>query len=677
MYIFGRNEGYIFRFDYSSDSNFLNSSMAVGHKTNEMNNNTSTNNKVKFKKEFNSTIINNANETYINLQIDKTFLPPTGSQFMLDSKKMCYVLNPSNANDIKESIKIEAIKKITKEPTIKESQISESSEFSDSQYYSQSDEHSSKNAEESANADGSISPSKTKENQNKRRGNEEYYSVNMSQIKLLIYDHSKESIVEQLDGNKISQVELKKNEDHRKKDADLVSNKEHKNSTSDQAQDVDEDIEDMNIKEGLLIKQIEYALNKEENQPTITRMKYISFFIFLLFIGVAGIFLGLFLISNYAITENINLIYNTFTLIFNTVYGLHHTRELILLNNPKYMNIYQERADYIKNNTDILLNLFSSSHNLLTSIITTPLKISTTNYDSLYNTNISTFILEENFNIKSIRLKLSSSIIETNTALYHIAHQDISEIFPTSKDVFFFMYNSINNIYNMLFKQTQIFLEELSLNVEDYKLVFLYIFAGVVGFCFIGYSLITIAYMAVGKRKESYLEVFFEIGDGVIRNSIEKCEKFTKKFQSDNITEEVSNLDEAEIINDTNTTLLANIKASRNTTKKRKNNNSKDDKIIKLKILIGLFIICLFFFVMYFIYQDYLNIIKTYLDIYNNNCNEQTYFLVIFNVLREYFFDRNTAVFGVNVSDYMYDVIDDIYKFRLERENVIIISLIS
>ncbi len=413
-------------------------------------------------------------------------------------------------------------------------------------------------------------------------------------------------------------------------------------------------------------------MSKEENQPTITRMKWVSFIIFIIFISLATVFLLIFLSTLSNIQENIRLIYYSYTLISNKVYSIFHTRELVLLNNPKYTNIYQERSEYIANNTKTLLDLFAISHELLNNIITTNLPISAKNDNILNNSTILTYILEDDLNVKGIQLTLTSSFIETNTALYHIAHQQISEIYPTSKDVYFFMYNSLNSIYLTLFKHANIYLSELEINIDFCQLIFLYIFCAAVAFNFFSYFFIAFVYMAVGKRKESYLEVFFEIGDNVIKNSLDKCEKFTKKFQSINILDEISNLDEAEIIHDQAITPLQNTKTSRSSGhKKRKNNNSREDKIVKIKLVVGLLIISLFYFIKYFIYQNYLENIGIYLKFYENICNEQAYYLIIFNVLREYFFDYTTDVFEVNVDIYMNKAIDDIYKFRLERDNVI------
>ena len=650
LYVNGKNECFVFKFDLLTSEAFH--SMQNANKTSES---IITQN---FRKNQSQTIINNIIEPDILLKIDKSFVPEASNMFMLDTKKMSYVMNPKNIDEIRDFIKEEAVKKIRREPTKKESDYSSSASNSESDSYSQSNEES-------------VSDKNTNI---KKKINDDYYMVNLASIKLLVYDFKKESLIEVIDTNKISQVEEKRNEDHRKKEFIEEKSAKEKNDISGIKEKTEtEDGESESLcKEGILIKQIEYALSKEENQPTITRMKWISFLVFATIIALASLFLALFLKSLGSIIENINLIYYSSTLIINTVYSIFHTRELILLNNPKYTNIYQDRSDYIKNNTNSLLNLFAVSHQLLTNIITTSLTISTENDAILNNSTITTYILEDDLNIKPIELTLSSSFIETNTALYHLAHQGINDIYPTSKDVYFFIYNSINSIYSTLFKHCAIFISELVLNIDAIKYNFLYIFISSLVFIFISYFLISYSYSAVGKRKESYLEVFFEIGDGVIKNSLEKCEKFTKKFQNDNVSEEVSNLDEAEMINDQSMLGVQNLKVSRFSShhKKRKNNNSQEDKIVKIKLILGLFSVVLFFFLMYYFYQNYLSYIGIYINIYDNVNNQQAYYLVIFNILREYFFDKKTFVLETNVENYMKTAMDDIYKIKIQRDNV-------
>ncbi len=655
LVILGKSEGYIFKFDsMSSDNPILLQFLA--NRSSESNIITGRKNNT------NSTIINNNPETNINVKIDRSFIPDSNNMFMLDARKMSYVMNPKNPNDIKEAIKEEVSKKLKKEDSI----IEDNSE----DFHSNTQGSGSGSYEDS---ESSINSIENKNAQFKQKKNEEYYQVKMTNIKFLIYDNKKKSLVEATDQPKISQVELKKNEDYSKNYQDELDTKDIQYKKKDAV--ISEVIEDDSIennKEAVLIKQIEYALNKAENQPTITRMKWISFFIFGAIITLTSLFLYLFLDSVGLLSENIKLIYNSYNLISNTVYSIYHVRELILLNNPKYVNIYQNKEEYIKNNTAVLLDIFSKSHDLLTDVITTNMPISAANYEILSNSKIKIYILEDNLTLKYLDLTLTASFLETNTALYHIANQNITNIYPSSKDVFFFMYNSINSIYSKLFYNAKIFIEELTNNIDGFKYNFLIIFIVAGSFSFISYFFISFAFVEVGKRKESYLEVFFEIGEGVIRNSLEKCEKFSKKFQSDNLSEEVSNLDETDINDDPVLLTIGNDKSKRSSSsKKRKSNNSREDRIINVKIFIGLFIISLFFFIIFIIYQRYLETIKTYILLYDNLAIEQAFYLMIFNVLREYFFDKNGNIMETAAHEYIKKNMDDIYNFKRERENVI------
>ncbi len=502
--------------------------------------------------------------------------------------------------------------------------------------------------------------------------------MNLTNIKFFIYDFKKESLNESREHqNKISQVEFKKNEDYSKIKEELII----KDVSAEVKKEVleannkgnnEEDAMEYN-RESVLIKQIEYALNKTENQPTITRLKWISFFIFSGIVTLSSLFLYLFLNSVNLMTENITLIYDSYSLVSNTVYSIYHTRELILLNNPRYTNIYQKREEYVKNNTNSLLNIFAESHDLLMDVITSKMPISTSNMDILNNSTLKIFILEENLALNSIDLTLSASFLETNTALFHLANQQISAIYPTSKDVFFFKYNSINSVYNTLLQHASIFIAELTNNINSFKYSFLIIFIAASSFSFPSYFFISYALVQVWKRKESYLEVFFEIGEGVIKNSLEKCEKFSSKFQYDNMSEDVSNLlDETDNELDPVLLTLGNGKSNRSSSgsKKRKRNNSREDRIIKIKIFVALLFISLFFFAIYIVYQKYLEQIKTYVLVYNNMAVEQAFYLMIFNSLREFFFDRNGYIFGMRASEYIKNSIDDIYTFKRDRENV-------
>jgi hypothetical protein len=597
-----------------------------------------------------------------SIKIDKNFVPDSENFFMLDPQKMSYLINPKNVNEVKEAIREEAIKKINLESSLVESNSSSATNSENSNYEEE---------EESEIEDSVVSPNNHFLSE-KHKQNLEYYPVDFNNFKLLTYDYKQNAIVEVTEWIKESQVEYKRNEDTRKKSDDPINKLEKKKNAKDQTEQIEEEeeVKDNQGKENILIKQIEYALNKEETQPTIVRMKWMSFFIFLVYIGLGAVFMIFFLDSILNIKEHINIVYDTYDLIQNSIYGMYHARELILLNNHKYTNIYQDRSDYIVNNTDILLDLFQSSHDKLTNMITTFLTFTPENSYRLYNYTIFTNILQDDLTIIGFNLSLSSAFIEMNTALYHFAHMAIDDMFPTNKDVFFYLFNALNNVNKELYVHGDIYISELGLSAGNYQLVFLYIFLSIVVSCIIAYFLLIFAYLAVGRRKESYLEVFFEIGGSVIRNSLEKCEKFTKKIQSDSINDQTSNFDETEMMNDTIIQPL-NSGGKKSSNSKRKNNNSKEVRIIKWKLALSLCLMGFFFFFMYFIYKDYLDKVKIFIQIYQNICLEQAEFLMIFNSLREYFFDNKTKVFGEPVGEYLKSQLDNIYLFKLERDKVV------
>ena len=217
----------------------------------------------------------------------------------------------------------EALKKLrlVNEPSVIESSDSE---------YSSSDESGSRDENYEKES------YRAKEKEIKRKQNDNYYRIDFENIKYLTYDTKRDALIEVAEWSKETQIESKlrspneiyKSEGDDEKNDPEKTNKENADAAEDEAVDQG--------KEGILVKQIEYALSKEETQPTITRMKWISFFVFVFYIGFASLFLAMFLNSMAWMIENITLIYQSYDLIENTIYGIFHTRELVLLNNPKY-----------------------------------------------------------------------------------------------------------------------------------------------------------------------------------------------------------------------------------------------------------------------------------------------------------------------------------------------------
>ena len=680
LIISGKIEGYIFKLEHyhintNEKENNLNidNNITLNNKSNESSrvNSSHLNNK-----NFSTTILHNLKnnnsesinqEIELNFHIDKTFIPESTNIFMLDNKKMSYVMNPKNLTEIKAFVKDQAIKKIR---TNKEENLQENSD--DSQSESGSDSKSD-------TYNNSISEKSIQNIKNKI--NDEYYRVKLDTIKLLVYDFKKDALIEVDDSNnKISKIDSVKNEDYKSKEFQSKFGKNDKkttitNSTTiTQDKSSEKDLLDSYGKESILIKQIEYTLNKEDTQQTIVYMNWLTFILFLIFLALAVFFLIYFILSLQNIKENIHLIYESYLLILNLIYSQFHVRELIILNNPKYQNIYLEnREDYTQNQSNALKVLFSFTHKIFIEIITSFLSMTKENSDKIFNSEIKTYILQDNKYKIEVFLPYETCYIEIFSSLFQISEKSTKNISSTSSDVYFFMYNSINSVYLNLFSNKDIFLNELEQNVLYYQLQFLYMFLVGILFTIISYFLIYNAYLAVSKRKESYLEVFFEIGENVIKNSLEKCENFMKKIQLDGKDlDDVSNLDQAEILEDKilSPVIRNSSKSIKSNKRFQKNRNSQENKVIKMKLIIGLCMINLLYFLVYFIYKNFLYDLQVYMDIYDNITKENAYYLLMFNILREYFYDQNTMVLENNIADYLDKEIDDIYKYKFARDNV-------
>ena len=403
---------------------------------------------------FSSSEITNSVEN-IAIKVDKNFIPESSQVFNIDAKKMAYLKN-SNTDEMKKYIKDEAEKKIKLkkkdvDPTIEDG---ENSAVDGSQEYS--DSGSENELEESSEELKSFTKRSDK---SKKKIINDYYHVNMNNLKLLIYDHKSGIIREYTkDEFKVSQVEFKKNEDFRKSDSSEGKKVDDPGFEKENTVLHDENIE-TNASESILVKQIEYALSKEEKQPTIIKMKWISIIIFIIILILTCLFLGFFIFVQNDLILNFQMINYSFQLIYNTVIGVFHVKELTLLNNAKYFN-YNENLDvYSKKSISILSDNYNNSHSLYTSIIASPLNITYTNQLRLYSEQIRINILDRNQNVKSITLTVSSAFIESNTALFHICNQDLSLINSQNEDVYFYLYNSQNSIMLSLFNQANVFLD--------------------------------------------------------------------------------------------------------------------------------------------------------------------------------------------------------------------------
>ena len=616
-----------------------------------------------------------SDNTFSNIfKVDKNYIPESKNIFQLDFKNMSFYIK-NDEESIRDFLKEEAIKKIQN--------INDNNSFENEEEEEEEEEESFENASSSLNSSekNNISFSKkerekikiTLENSIKSK-NDDYYKVNMTNIKYSKYDYVKLMVVDVPDYKKISQVETKitgeKENQFYRQNSNQSNNGNNKNNKgknrlkTDFTKFVNANNHDSKINQSIIIKQIEYSLGKEETQPSIIKLRIISFNVFLLLNSIGIALLIAILYCHKIIKENIILTENSFDLIVLNCKGVYYTRELILLNNENYTKFpSNDREEYALNLTNETLNIFIKAHELITYIISSFLKISKKNIQFLNTEEIRTYIMDDDYFIFSYNMSLDNSFIESNSALFHIGHKNVNDIIPTNPYVFYYIFNSLNDIFIAYKKQAESYLNEIDYNIKHSKLILIIILIICILVILLCNLLISFVYDQVAQRKESYLEVFFEIGTPVIRSSLEKCEKFIKKINEENINdnESTDSFDNDIISSEKNSNEIEKRNKEKGKRGIRKTNSSRETKVFK--IIMGIFFnsISLFSILIFIFFLFWLNDSKIYLLYYQRVTELQSRHMMLFNALREYMFDENSKVNSSNSLDYTNGLLNIIY----------------
>lgn len=652
-----------------------------------------------------------------DFQIDdlKSFIPQSDIKFQFDPNKISFLLNPNNPDELREDIKKKAFEKI------KENIPSSNNDSDDEEEESEEGGTSSDEFDNNTSGVSSSQSSITKDikpnlntdlkiksglsvNRNKsgtvNNEDNQYYKICFDKIKFSIYDYSKKMIVEQPFYEKISQVESKKNEDSKKKSSQNTDSQGKAEDTGDQGSSSGKkgnyqyfsgkgDKNDPNgntklvDKKAILIKQIEYSLLKQEAQPAVTRFKWFDFIIFIILLGGAVGFIYFFYYAKRLIAENFVLIKYSNNLIVLSLYSLANVRELTLLAHDNYDVFLDNRENdrnYILNETK---NLYIEMHTQISYIVTTFLPLTPEHYNSLFSNLLNIAVIRDDLNINYYKMPLSGGFIEVNTAIFHIAN-DIEnfEYYPWQIYIFFYQENLNNEIYFGLEEQSEIFVQELKININKIRNIIIYCIVGLLLVLCLCFFMMSYSYNQVAILKESYLEVFFEIGTNVIKGSLEKCEKFTKKIQSETFSEFLSNFSDDMSYTENENSLFVggnqgnpytnennNQNNGQNSHHRRKGKNEASETLI-IKIYFFIFLALVFginllFFLLYITKIMNLN---DFVVLYRNQNNIMLQQIKFYNYLRDFIFDKNIKINGTKISEFFEKFSSSYYSNLYQQE---------
>ena len=677
------------------------------------------------------------NPNGINLGLDETYIPKISkeSQFSIDTSKLSYKtvgqLEKENNNEAIRQLYDEAINKLTKLKKIKkvENKDNEEEEEEEESYTSGSSESekdsnedissiiNSKNDDEFLEENTKMENKKVRqsvkmmsnqniENINKEKndklngmlkhnerndGLEDYYHVKTDKITFSVYNFSTK-FVEVIKDPKYKVSQIVKSINAEKEKLKLMNSKflagvkikEKKKGAGPAAKKAILDDDELNAysEKKIKLREIQKALASKEKQQTIINLCIISFIVFILIIGssITSIFINIYLSNKTLIYYN--LIEKSVTLYRNLIFEINFVRELILLANPIYTNIYdtnEKKELYYQNFSAACYEYYLDTTFVLSNLSTTINTLSEENKEKIVGTKGELEIIDairshDGYYItKPYQLLVYSAFNELNAALYHVTQMSLKEINSYEDNVYYFTRNAMNHMLVLSNEQIDNFTDEFYNEIKKGQRVLFICMAVMLCVYAINLYIIIFFYEKVEERKQSYLAVFYEIGSDFIVSSLAKCEKFSQKMQiqdditgnnkGEKISLESSSNDDSDNDND-----LGSIASLKQSSSGKISTSGKARKVKKVSHImtdlagfVVLFILLLVQIFSYYYYYLRLRLYKHYVqyEYYNNNYNSR--FLFPFIALREYLYDPKKILLMEEVDVYLDRSLTDFY----------------
>lgn len=642
--------------------------------------------------------------------IDPDYIPELQSQnevFHINLKKMAFLPNKQHEYDkLRKEIKDLAIQKIA---TMNHGESSQDEEEEEEEEEEENEEENDSYPSEKSHETSSGFNEKEEINKNEEKKEKikeyslmdinklkEYYQVDLTHINLLIYDF-KRGGVSQTPYDKISEVDIKLKQskfvpkdnvqnmeitlDETDKKEEISENGGHKQTkTGDNAAPNSQQKEKYNEKI-ILINLIKKALQNKEVQPSILNLLIVSFIIFGIIIAISIVSLIIFTNSRDKTLLFFQLILQSIEYHQNLIYSIFSVRELTILSNDKYTNLYtDDRDDYIHQMYTKAESYFISSSVILEDLSYILNNLNQNEKDQILSKNIAIQIIGENIETKNYSLQFFSALIENNMALYHVYQTEFYDITSINENVYYFLSNSLNDIMEISDNQVELFLQKF-LNVTKKIKRDYYIGIGVI---VAGYSLVYILFVfffeKVEERKESYLSIFYQIGNTFIVTSLVKCEKFSQKIQIDKESENDSQAFESSSSNydsfeEEAEKLALTVKAKHpkhdhkinKKNKKTHMNNVKYDVAFASVFLFLCLYSCLVFIVCLLLSKKY----DKFAQFVYYQSKYQNRYLLLFTTIREVIFDYTMTIKSQNLEEYSNNELSSFYQdIKKEHEEI-------
>ena len=422
--------------------------------------------------------------------------------------------------------------------------------------------------------------------------------------------------------------------------------------------------------EKLTEKKIYESLNKHKNEPSIKRLKFVSYFLYLLIVifGIISIVLDK-IYMNYLSVNLTNIKYTIFLSYYSHI-SIYYLRELILLNFNVDQILGGEYEKYPAKNKDeyrILIKeklsqLFLDNQFAMKYLYSVSLPLNKNIYNIITKLNL--LIKISSYKKVSLNMDILTSLMQYSSALFNIASSPVP-IEQNSSDSFSYIYNNLNGYkkgINILINSYSNQLEIYNLTIIEIIIIFSIIIF-IILVCF--YTFIVINILASIQTRGNYMKVFYGINENIIKKIIRNCESLLNKlksFEDQNYLDvDYSNDIDDKLTFENNKSIVKkekslydnyNLNENNNEIKSKKNISLFDTSFI---IFYGIFVIISF---AYYEINSFWMIIHSRQSLIKNNICQRVLDIQItlidcFNAYRELLFDNESMIDGLTSLEYL------------------------
>ena len=533
-----------------------------------------------------------------------------------------------------------------------------------------------------------------------------YYSVNLKSdnIHFLVFDFYKEIFVEKKDFERLSKIEiilrnLQKNNnlsyfgDEEKYPVFLFENQNLMKKDENEKKMEEKKKAEKQLKskkeEKILEKKIKHAINSEKDEVPIIRLKIYSL-IFLIILMILLTICFVYFQKNYSkirkililIKDIIKIKYcNRMSVFFVGESTLVHFNASKIVGGlfTNFPGRSDNKQGYIQLMREKIKETFIESESCFEEIFSTRISFSKNTSKILEEQLLDThYILKDN-GMESLISDIFTTLMQYNGAFYNLAFSPLN-LEQNHTDILNFLHNSFNDYARGVNILISTYINEM--NVISKSMYLFWIISLVIYLLiYVANYLIIIHYYITGNNKRtSYLEVFYELNENVLKILISNCENLFKKLRlSESKEDEDENLDDN--LDKRIYFMFKEKQSRRNSLYSTGDSDSiiNQTKFLKLprhiKNFMKFFGFCLLITFFFFIFNAFycINIAEDakYISKYLDKIQHlQTVLIDLFVAYRQYVFDDSIILYKMMPFDYLsttliqsYEIITEDTKF--------------